>query len=164
MPSSHHRYRQDETVLSCRRCEQNWRRVETVDDRKCWNCFVRSRNVVWTEFCIVDPVSDLQLGLVCERVTEQTGLDKTFQFPIYWGLLKTVLTCRQFCLHHWQDKTCCLVLSHGLRAYTVSIQDPNILVMDASTAVHITGLAALLSSSVVCQFNKVALHLACLVK
>jgi len=51
--------------LYCRRCEQNWRQVKTVDDRKFRNCFVQSRNALRT----------------------------------------TVLTCRQFCSHHWQDKT-----------------------------------------------------------
>ena len=42
---------------------------------------------------------------------------KTFEIVLYslemrWGLLKTVLTGRQFCLHHRQDKTVfsCLVL------------------------------------------------------
>jgi len=29
-PSSHHRHRQDQTVLSCLWCEQNWRQVQTV--------------------------------------------------------------------------------------------------------------------------------------
>ena len=35
-------------VLSCpcRRCEQNWRQVKTVGDRKFQNCFVQSRNAV----------------------------------------------------------------------------------------------------------------------
>jgi len=37
-------------VLSypCPRCEQNWRQVKTVGDRKLRNCIVQSRNVVRT--------------------------------------------------------------------------------------------------------------------
>jgi len=50
MPSLHRRHRQDKTVLSCpcRRCEQNWRQVKTVCDRKFRICFVQSQNVVST--------------------------------------------------------------------------------------------------------------------
>jgi len=45
MPSSLHCHRQDETVLSCpsRRCEENWREVKTVENRKFriyWNSLV----------------------------------------------------------------------------------------------------------------------------
>ena len=50
MPTSHWRHGQDKTVLCCpcRRCEQNWRHVKTVGNRKFWNCFVQSRNAVRT--------------------------------------------------------------------------------------------------------------------
>ena len=44
------RTRQDCLILSCpcRRCEQKWRQVKTVDDRKFRNCFVQSRNAART--------------------------------------------------------------------------------------------------------------------
>jgi len=34
--------RQDCPVFSCRRCEQHWRKVKTVGDRKFRNCFIHS--------------------------------------------------------------------------------------------------------------------------
>jgi len=78
-------------VLSCRRrsCELNWRQVKTVGDRHFpnWTCLMFSSHVLcWN-----------------------AGLDKTVQSQIYWGLLKTVLTCYQFSSHHRQDETVCLV-------------------------------------------------------
>ena len=89
MPSSHRRYGQDKTVMSCRcwRCELNWRQVKTVGDRtfQNWTC------LIFLHFCPV----------------YKCGLDKTVQSQIYWELLKTVLTCHQFSSHHQheQDKT-----------------------------------------------------------
>ena len=62
--SSHHRTtdtdktRQDCLILSCRWCEQNWRQVKTVGDRKFWNVLS--------------------------------------SFKMKWGLIKTLLCCRQF--------------------------------------------------------------------
>ena len=74
MPILHRRQGQGKTVwcivlsCPCQRCEQNWRQVDTVGDRKFRTVFVQSRNAVRT-------------------------------------ILKTVLTCHQFCSHHRQDKT-----------------------------------------------------------
>jgi len=92
----------DKTKLYClcQPCEQNWRQVKTVGDRKLWNCFVQSWNAVWTEFRLVST----QFPICTNAFTPQTGLYKTVQSPIYWGLLKTVLTCRQFCSQHCQDE------------------------------------------------------------
>ena len=59
----------------------------------------------------LNQVSNMQLGHLTNVFIPQTGLDKTVQSLIYWGLLKTVLTCHQFCSHHQQNKTrqSCLV-------------------------------------------------------
>ena len=42
----------DGLVLSCpcRWCEQNWRKVNTVGDRKFWNCFDQSQTVMSSEY------------------------------------------------------------------------------------------------------------------
>ena len=55
MASSHREHWQDKTVLSCRCswCELNWWRDKTVCDWKFQNNFVKPRNVVWTESCLV---------------------------------------------------------------------------------------------------------------
>ena len=46
------------------------------------------------------------------RISDRSRLSATENFKtvlssleMRWGLLKTVLTCCQFCSHHWQDKT-----------------------------------------------------------
>ena len=61
-----------------------------------------------------------ELSFVFSRPSFQLadGLNKTIQSQIYWGLLKTVLSCRQFSSHrrHGQDKTAlsCLVRVGGV--------------------------------------------------
>ena len=110
MPGSHRRHGQDKTRQSClvRVGGVNWigdksRLSETenfVTGRVLQFYPVSKCGVNWVLSCL-DPVSNLQMGL-----------DKTVRYQIYWGLLKTVLTCRQFSSHHRhiQDKFC-LVLS-----------------------------------------------------
>ena len=103
MPSSHRIHGQYKTVLSCRcrRCELEWRQVKTVGDRKFRN---------WT--CLVFAV------LFCLEMRDST---KPFSLKYMdRGLLKTVLTCRQFSSHylHGQDKT---VLSCSCRRCELGI-------------------------------------------
>ena len=86
--------RQDKTVLSV---SAVWTELETSQDCRRQRTF---RN--WT--CLV----------FCSFVLSwNAGLNKTVQSQIYWGLLKTVLTCRQFSSHADAVKTrqSCLVLS-----------------------------------------------------
>ena len=94
MPRLHHRHWQ--LCYPCWWYEQNWWQVKTVSDRKFWNCFVLSRPSFQfaTRTC-------LQSFHTTDR-TEQN-----------WGLLETVLTCRQCSSHLQQDKTrqSCLVQS-----------------------------------------------------
>ena len=106
----------------------------TCTDKTKLSCLVLSVLTVWTKwatsqycrrqkisklFCIVskcgmnrvlsclDPVFNLQLGLVCKRVyvADNTGQKCGIQSPIYGDLLKTVLTFCQLCSHHRRDKT-----------------------------------------------------------
>ena len=99
MASSHRRHRQDKTVLSClvlsclglscrrRRCELNWRQVNTAGDWKFRNRFVQSRKAVWTHLWTrLDPVSkyDVTIGnhVACELKTG-SGQDKTQFTPLF---------------------------------------------------------------------------------
>jgi len=70
MTGSRRRHRQDKTDSSCvfRRCEQNWRQVKTVGNRKFRNCVNRVLS------CL-NSVSNFQLGRVCKRVhtADRTG-------------------------------------------------------------------------------------------
>ena len=81
-------------VLSCpcRQCKLNWQRDTTVMSRL---GLVSSLN-----FVLFRP------SFQCANVQSQ----------IYWGLLKTVLTCHQFSSHHrhGQNKTFCLVCVVGV--------------------------------------------------
>ena len=98
----------------------------TRQDRTVWCRLVLSVTMVWTELatsqvCRRQTISS-SLKMRCDQSlscldsvsnqdlfantsTPQTGLDKIIQSSIYWGLLKTVLTCRQFCSHHRQERT-----------------------------------------------------------
>ena len=53
-------------------------------------------------------VSHNNIDLFTNVFTSQTGLHKTVQSQIVWGLLKTVGDCRQLNSHHrrWQDSLC----------------------------------------------------------
>ena len=124
MPSSHRRHRQDKTVLSCLivlsclRCELNWRQVKTVGDWKFRNSFVQSRNAVWTESCLV-LWSSFQFAcnvvIYCDVIfgnwVKTTVLkcvhtaDKTGQNCSVSNTLKTVCDCRELSSHRRQDKT-----------------------------------------------------------
>ena len=88
------RTRQDCLVLSCR-CRRTavwklWTELQTSQD------------------CRRQKISKMNMfsfySIVLSRNVE---LDKILQSQIYWGLLKTVLSCRQFSSHyrHRQDKT-----------------------------------------------------------
>jgi len=73
MPSSHHGQGRDKTVLSCLvrvGGVNRMRQVNTVGDRKFRNCFVQSRNAVWTELCLVSTKLP-----ICKRVrtADRTG-------------------------------------------------------------------------------------------
>ena len=121
MPSSHRRHRQVFLyclVLSCRclRCELNWRQVKTAGDWKFRNRFVRSRNAVWTEYCLVlthFPIFATWLLVVTPYLETGSRLvhkcvhtaDKTGQNCSVSNILKTVCDCRELSSHHRQDKT-----------------------------------------------------------
>ena len=88
MPSSHHRHRQDKTVLSClcRRCELNWRQDKTV---------FSIRQYIWDWTVLLSPV-----------FRDRTKLQKTEHVRFRNFLSPTVLTCLQFnSRRHRQDKT-----------------------------------------------------------
>jgi len=91
MPSLHRQHRQHKTVLSCRcsRCELNWRKVKTVCSWKFRNSFVQSRNVVWTESCLV--------------LTQFPILNVVTYFDVIFG--NWVKTSSQMCSHRSQDWT-----------------------------------------------------------
>ena len=75
------------------------------------DCVVLSVSAVWTELetrqdCRRQKISKLSTFSFFEVLSENVGLNKTVQSEIYWGLLKTVLSCLQFSSHHQhrQDK------------------------------------------------------------
>jgi len=78
-----------------------------LGDRKFWNYFVQSRNAAWREFCLVSTQFPIyNWDLFAKAFTSQTRLDETFQCPLHSGLLKTVMTCCQFCSQHRQVLSC----------------------------------------------------------
>jgi len=83
MPSSHRR--QNSLVLSCRRCEQNWRQVKTVGDRKFRNCFVQSRNAVRTT------ENSLESSQFCSHRREDESL--VLSLLVVWTWHKETLLC-----------------------------------------------------------------------
>jgi len=89
MPVSHRRHGQNCLVLSCLCFLQ----VSWSDKRTCLQVKQQCRRTVWTELVT------RQDNFVLSRPSFQFVI---VQSKIYWGLLKTVLTCRQFSLYHRQ--------------------------------------------------------------
>jgi len=107
MPCSHRQHRQDETVLSV---SALWTELATSQDyrqQKIVKLFCPvSKCCVNRVLSCLDPVLNLQLGLVSKRIcTTDRTVQKLFSLPICGGLLKKVLFHRQFCSHYRQNKT-----------------------------------------------------------